>query len=49
MIVRINSEAVNSLKEFSDILKSLSPGTKISITFLRDGEEMTVETEVKAK
>ena len=26
VIVRINSDAVNSLKEFSDILKSLSPG-----------------------
>jgi hypothetical protein len=49
VIVRINSEQVNSLKGFSDILKSLSPGSRIKITFLRNGQEMTVETEVKEK
>ena len=49
VIVRINSEHVSNLKEFSDILKSLSPGTRIKITFLRDCKEMTVETEVKEK
>ena len=49
VIIRINSDAVNNLKEFSDILKSLTPGTRITITFLRNGEEMTVETEVKEK
>ena len=49
VIVRINSEHVSNLKEFSDILKSLSPGTRIKITFLRGGQDMTVETEVKEK
>jgi len=49
VIVRINSDAVNSLKEFSDTLKSLTAGSKITITFLRNNEEMTVEAEVKAK
>ena len=49
VIVRINSGAVNNLKEFSDILKSLSPGARIKITFLRNGQEMTVETGVKEK
>jgi len=49
VIVRINSEDVNSLKGFSDVLKSLIPGSKIRITFIRDGEEKTVETELKEK
>ncbi len=49
VIVRINSEHVRNLKEFSEILKSLSPGARIKITFLRNSEEMTVETEVKEK
>lgn len=49
VIVRINSDSVNSLKEFSDILKSLSPGSKIRISFLRDGRERTSETELKQK
>lgn len=49
VIIRINSGVVSSLKEYSDILKSLSPGERITITILRDGKEMTVEAEVKAK
>jgi hypothetical protein len=49
VIIRINSRVVSSLKEYSDILKSLSPGESITITILRDGNEMTVEAEVRAK
>jgi aminopeptidase N len=49
VIIRINSEQVSNLKEFSDILKSLSPGSKISISFLRDGKEMITQTELKEK
>lgn len=49
VIVRINSEHVSNLKELSDILKSLNPGDRIKITFLRNNEEMTVETEVTEK
>jgi len=49
VIVRINSESVGNLKEFSDILKSISPGARITITFLRNNEEMTVEAEAKEK
>ena len=49
VIIRINSGVVSNLKEYSDILKSLSPGARVTITFLRDGKEMTVEAEVKAK
>jgi aminopeptidase N len=46
IVIRINSKAVSNLKDLSDILKSLSPGSRISIIFLREGEEMEVETEV---
>jgi hypothetical protein len=49
VIIRINSGVVSSLKEYSDMLTSLSPGERITITILRDGKEMTVEAEVKAK
>ena len=49
VIVRINSEPVSSLKDFSEILKALSPGMKVKVTFLRNGEEMTAEAEVKGK
>jgi aminopeptidase N len=46
IVIRINSRPVSNLKDLSDILKSLSPGSRISITFLREGKEMKVETEV---
>ncbi len=49
IVIRINSLSVNSLKDLSDILKSLTPASRVSITFLRDGKEMTVEAEVRAK
>jgi hypothetical protein len=46
VIVRIGSNAVHNLRDLSNVLKSLNPGDRISITFLREGKEMTVETEV---
>jgi aminopeptidase N len=49
VIVAISGREVAGLKGFSDILKSLNPGDRISVTFLRDGRERTVETEVKGK
>jgi S1-C subfamily serine protease len=49
VIVSINSQDVNSLKEISDILKSLSPGARIKITFLREGKEMSVEIGLVAR
>lgn len=49
VIIRVNSRAVNGLRDFSDILKSLTPGERVSITFLRDEKEMTVKTEVRGK
>ncbi|NIS60350.1 MAG: M20/M25/M40 family metallo-hydrolase [Proteobacteria bacterium] len=49
VIVGIGSDAVHNLKALSDILKSLNPGDKVTITFLREGKETTVEAEVVAK
>jgi hypothetical protein len=49
VIVAMNGRQVAGLKGLSDILKSLSPGDRISVTFLRDGRERTAETVVKGK
>jgi hypothetical protein len=49
VIIRVNSSPVRGLKDLSDILKSLNPGDRVSITFLRVGKEMTVTTVVKVK
>jgi aminopeptidase N len=49
VIISINGREVEGLKGLSDILKSLSPGDRISITFLRDGAERTTEAVVKGK
>ncbi|MGE5751516.1 MAG: M20/M25/M40 family metallo-hydrolase, partial [Nitrospirota bacterium] len=49
VIVAINGREVTGLKGFSDILKSLSPGDRISVTFLRDGRESTALMVVKGK
>jgi hypothetical protein len=49
IIAQMNGSPVESLKNFSDILKTLKPGDKASIVFLRDGKESTVQTEVKER
>lgn len=49
VIVGIGSDAVHNLKALSDTLKSLNPGDRVTITFLREGKEITVEAEVVAK
>jgi hypothetical protein len=49
VIVSMNDREVKGLKGLSDVLKSLSPGDRISVTFLRDGGERTVQAVVKGK
>jgi S1-C subfamily serine protease len=49
VIVRIGSNLVHNLRDLSNVLKSLNPGDKISITFLRADKEMTSEAEVVAR
>lgn len=49
VIIKIDSWPVGGLKDLSRILKSLTSGTQVSITFLREGKEMTVDTAVGEK
>ncbi len=49
VIVKINSSAVAGLKGFSDVLKTVHPGEKVSITFLRNAQEMLTEAVVKER
>jgi len=46
IITGMNSVIVHKLKDLSDILKSLNPGDKVFISFLREGKEMKIEAEV---
>jgi aminopeptidase N len=46
IIIRLNATLINKLKDLSDILKTLKPGDSSSITFLRDGNETIVMTDV---
>jgi len=49
VIIKINTAPVSGLKDFSDILKTLKPGDRVSILFLRAGKEMKVEAVVKER
>ena len=46
VIVMTDSPEIRNLRDLSTILKSLDPGERIPITFLRGQEEITVEVEV---
>jgi hypothetical protein len=46
IIIRINAMDVQRLKDLSDILKSLKPGDRASVVFLRNGKEITAESAV---
>jgi hypothetical protein len=46
IIIRINAMEVQRLKDLSDILKSLKPGERVSVVYLRNGKEMTAESSV---
>jgi Iap family predicted aminopeptidase len=49
IIIRIDSSPVEGLKDLSRVLRSLTPGAPVSITFVREGKEMTVGTAVVEK
>lgn len=46
IIVKINNRPINDLRELSYSLKSLKPGERVYITYIRNGEEKTVKTYV---
>jgi aminopeptidase N len=41
VIVKINNTAIKGLRDFSDALKALKPGDKVSITYLRGEKQCT--------
>jgi serine protease Do len=49
IVIRINSDDINKLKDLSDILKSLSPGDRVSIIFLREKKKMTAEVNLTTR
>jgi len=49
VIIRINTVSVGGLKDFSDILKTLKPGDRVNIAFLRTGREMKVDAVVQER
>lgn len=49
LIIRFNETAVQDLRALNDLLRNLQPGDSISITFLREGKELTVEAKVGAR
>jgi len=48
-IIRMGASPVNDLRAFSEFLKTLHPGDRISIFFIRDGKEQTGEATVKER
>lgn len=49
VIVRMNGAAVENLKDFSDILKTMNPGDKASILLKRDAREVKFEIEARER
>jgi hypothetical protein len=49
VITAVNEKPVNSLKDLSDILKTLAPGERVTVTFIRNGKGMSAEATVVAK
>jgi membrane-associated protease RseP (regulator of RpoE activity) len=49
IIVKMNGTVVEGVKDFSDVLKTLNPGDKISIIYLREGKETGIQAEVRER
>jgi hypothetical protein len=46
VLVAVNGQPVDTLKEYADVLRKLEPGDAVKIRFLRGGELRSVETRV---
>jgi acetylornithine deacetylase/succinyl-diaminopimelate desuccinylase-like protein len=46
IITAVNASPVDGMRAYSDALQQLEPGDDIRVTFLRDGVEMTLHTQV---
>jgi aminopeptidase N len=49
VIIKVNASPIGGLKDFSDVLKTLKPGDRASIIFLRSEKEMKVDAVVKGR
>lgn len=49
VIIRMNDTVINDLRSFSDLLKTLQPEKKVTITFLREEKLLTKEATVEGK
>jgi S1-C subfamily serine protease len=48
-LVEFAGVAIEDLRGFSDVLKSLNPGDEVDVAYLRGGERMEVKTTVVAR
>jgi hypothetical protein len=46
ILISVNFFPVNSLKDLAAILNPLQPGSRVSLSILREGQEMSVETQL---
>ena len=46
VLVAVNDQPVNTLKEYADVLRKLEPGDAVKIRFLRGSELRSAETRV---
>lgn len=49
ILIRVHSADVGTLKDLADILSLYKPGTSVSLTILREGQETTVEAELAGR
>ena len=49
MLTHVNGNPIDDLRSFSELLKSMNPGDTAVITFLRKGNEKTVQVELLAR
>lgn len=49
IILTIDQQSLNKMKELYQFLSSKQPGDKVEIAFLREGKEMKVEVEITSK
>ena len=49
IIIQAGNTLVSVLRDLSDVLKKKQPGDRLSVRFLRNGKEMTVDVELKER